>query len=608
MKETFNDTPIDWDPSVSITSMLRKKWAAQPEAVQWEIKSSLGSQWVPVRVGQFVDEVKLLARGLLASGIRKGDSVAILARTSYEFSLLDFSCWWIGALPVAIYGSDSQTQITHIINDTKPGIIITDNEAQAEMMRDLTRDREDVREILVLENGAVTALNHRGEMHPELAEEVEQLSLSVTGEDVATIIYTSGTTGVPRGVVLTHANFSFATISGVTGFKEIVFGPGRRTLLFLPLAHVFARYIEVFPVTSDMVLGHAPDTKNLVADLQSFKPTLLLTAPRVLEKVYNAAAQKAAGGLKQRLFRWSAKAAIGHSRARQSGTGMTPYLEAKRFIADKLVLSKLSKVMGGNLKYIISGGAPLSPRMGHFFTSAGFSVMEGYGLSETTAPICNNPPHASKIGTIGLPFPQVSIRVSDEGEIQVKAPLVFKEYLHDPEGTAAAMTEDGYFRTGDLGDIDEDGYIRITGRAKDVIVTAGGKTVSPGLVEDRLRGHPLVSHAVCVGDNKPFIGALVTLDADMLPSWLESKGFEPLTIEQAARDERVLAALDAAVTRANEPVSRAESIRKFVVLTEDFSVENGMMTPSLKVKRSAVVTRYAAEIAELYGETLGEQD
>lgn len=605
MKEVFNDATIPWDPSITITSMLRKKWQEQPDSPQWAIKTSLGSRWVPVTVGQFVAEVKQLAQGFVASGITKGDAVAILARTSYDFTLMDFALWWIGALPVAIYGSDSQTQMSHIIRDVTPGIIITDSEAQAEVMRDLTRDNPGVREILVLEDGAIAELNQRGAQRPDLAEEVERLSTSLDGADVATIIYTSGTTGVPRGVVLTHSNFSFATISGVHAFDEIVNGPGKRTLLFLPLAHVFARYIEVFPVTSDMVLGHAPDTKNLVADMQSFKPTLLLTAPRVLEKVYNAAAAKASGGFKQRVFRWSAKAAIGHSRAKQSGEGMTPYLQAKRVIADKLVLSKIHAVLGGELKYIIAGGAKMPASLGHFFASAGFSMMEGYGLSETTAPVANNPSDAFKIGTIGTPFPQVSIRVADDGEIQVKAPLVFKEYLNDPEGTREAMTDDGYFRTGDLGDIDEDGYVRITGRAKDVIVTAGGKTVSPGLVEDRLRGHPLVSQAVCVGDDKPFIGALITLDVDMLPSWLDSKGIEPLTIEQAASDERVLAALDAAVHRANEPVSRAESIRKFAVLTEDFTVENGMMTPSLKVKRSAVVERYAAEIAELYGETAG---
>ncbi|HZK05435.1 MAG TPA: AMP-binding protein [Actinomycetaceae bacterium] len=607
MREFFNEAPIPWEPEMTITSMLRSKLEKHPDWVQWERKTSLGSRWVPITVRQFVDEVKQAAQGFLASGVQKGDSVAILAPTSYEFSVMDFALWWIGAVPVAIYLSDSPTQISHIIDDADITMFITDNAAQMNLVQELSKDNDAIREILVMEDGALAEINRRGLARPDLADEVEQRSLAVRADDLATIIYTSGTTGIPKGVELKHSNFAFIVTSGVNGFSNVV-ADGSRTLLFLPLAHVFARFIEVVAIGAGVIMGHCPDTKNLVADMQSFKPTFLLTAPRVLEKVYNAADAKTGGGAKQKIFRWSAKAAIGYSRAKATEDGPSPYLRAKHGIANRLVLSKIHAIMGGDLEYIVVGGSAMSPRLGHFFSSAGFTVMEGYGLSETTAPLSVNPSHDSRIGTVGPPFPQVAAAISDEGEILVKGPLVFEQYRNDPELTASVFTEDGWFRTGDLGSMDDDGYITITGRSKDVIVTAGGKTVSPGLVEDRLRGHPLVSQAVCVGDDKPFIGALITIDQDMLPVWLKNHDIEPLTVEQAARDERVLSALDAAVHRANEPVSRAESIRKFHVLNEDFTEENNLLTPSLKVKRNEVVKRYAQQIAEMYGENVSVEE
>lgn len=604
MREYFNDTPIPWDPELSITGMLRAKVASHPTIVQWERKSALGEQWVGVTVRQFVDEVKQLAQGFVASGVNKGDSVAILAPTRYEFTLLDFALWWIGAVPVAIYVTDSPAQIDHILGDANCTMAITETATQAQLVSELKAKHPALREVLVIDDGAIAELNRRGAAAVELEAEVESRALAVRATDLATIIYTSGTTGLPKGVELTHRNFVFIVVSGHKGFPEVM-GDGTRTLLFLPLAHVFARFAEVLALGSGTILGHCENTKNLVADIGTFKPTYLLTAPRVLEKVYNAADAKTGGGTKQKIFRWSAKAAIGHSRALAHAGGPSPVLKAKRLVADKLVLSKIRAVMGGNLQYIVPGGAPLSPRLGEFFQGAGFTVMEGYGLSETTAPLAVNPPSAVRIGTVGQPLPQVSVRIADDGEIQIKGELVFSGYRNDPNDNRDTFTADGWFRSGDLGSMDEDGYITIAGRAKDVIVTSGGKNVTPGLVEDRLRGHPIVSQAVCVGDGKPFIGALITLDRDMLPGWLENRGIEPLTVEQAARDERVLAALDAAVHRANEPVSRAESIRKFAVLTEDFTEENGLLTPSMKVKRNEVVKRYAREIAELYGDDPG---
>nr|NLD40724.1 long-chain fatty acid--CoA ligase [Actinomycetales bacterium] len=606
MQQFTNETPVVWDPEMSIGGLLRRKAEQRPSAVQWERKASLGSQWVPVTVGQFADEVRQLAAGFVASGVGVGDRVAILAPTSYEFSQLDFALWWIGAVPVAIYLTDSPTQIEHILDDSEISYFITGDKAQAEAVRDLIEARPHVREVLVIEDGAIPLLNRRGAADGSAAEEAERRALAVRGEDLATIIYTSGTTGVPKGVALKHRNFVFITESGCRGFPEVVIEDNARTLLFLPLAHVFARFIEVLSVTSDTVLGHVPDTKNLVADMSTFHPSYLLTAPRVLEKVYNAADAKTGGGTKQKIFRWAAKTAITYSRALETPEGPSVALKAQHRIAGRLVLSKIAAVMGGNLKYIVSGGAALPPRLGHFFRGAGFTVMEGYGLSETTAPLSVNPSPDTRIGTVGVPFPQVTVRISEEGEVQVRGELVFDSYHNDEESTRKAFTEDGFFRTGDLGSMDADGYVTITGRAKDVIVTAGGKNVTPGLVEDRLRGHPLVSQAVCVGDGKPFIAALITLDAEALPLWLRNHGYEPLTVQQAATDERVLSAIDAAVTRANEPVSRAESIRKFTILTEDFTEENNLLTPSMKVKRNEVLKRFSDTVAELYGENPAE--
>lgn len=600
MRQFTNTTQIEWDPDLSIPTMLRTRLEERPDSVMWECKASLGSQWIPVTTREFVEEVRALAQGFIASGVQRGDAIAILSATRYEFTLIDFASWWIGALPVGIYQTDSPMQIEHILDDSEITLVITETESQADVIREMAQNRPLIREVLTLDNGAIDTLRRRGEEKPELAEEVESRALNTHGTDLATIIYTSGATGRPKGVELTHKNFTFIGEAGRNGFPEVVMDDNPRTLLFLPLAHVFARFVEVLVLCTNTVMGHSPDTKNLIADLSTFEPTYLLTAPRVLEKVYNAADAKTGGGLKQKVFRWSAKASIGHSRARQA-RDLTPYLSAKRAVADALVLSKVRAIMGKKLKFIVSGGAPFSPRLGHFFRGAGFHVVEGYGLSETTAPLAVNPPLAAKIGSVGQPFPQVSVRISDEDEIQVKGECVFRGYHNDPELTAQSFTEDGWFKTGDLGSLDDEGFIWITGRAKDVIVTAGGKNVSPGVVEDRLRGHPLVSQAVAVGEGKPFIGALVTLDTDMLPGWLANHDIEPLTVAEAAKDPRVLRALDAAVVRANEPVSRAESIRKFTVLTEDFTEANGLLTPSMKVKRGEVVRRFSKEIEAMYG-------
>ena len=600
MRETTNPTPVAYDPDMSLAGLLREKWEDNPAKVQWERKTSLGSQWLPVTVDQFVAEVRQAAKGLVASGVEPGDRIGIMSRTRYEWTLLDFAAWWVGAIPVPIYETSSQDQMEWIVGDAGVSLLFAENQSQAEMARALGERTPLLREALVIDDGAIPELNVRGQAVDD--DVVEQRSRATKGDDVATIIYTSGTTGRPKGVVLWHRNFVFLAKSGRIGFADVCDKPYSRTLLFMPLAHVFARFIEVLAVATNTVLAHSPDVKNLIADVGTFRPTYLLAVPRVFEKIYNSADAKAGHGAKLKMFRWAAKTAIAYSRALEQPGGPSAALKAQHQLADRLVLAKVSHLLGGRLEYAVSGGAPLGERLGHFYRGMGVNILEGYGLTETTAPLSCNLPDRTKIGTVGVAFPQTSIRIGDDGQIHARGEHVFHEYWNNPEATGAVLDEDGWFATGDLGSLDEDGFLRITGRAKEIIVTAGGKNVAPALLEDRLRGHPIISQVLVVGDGKPFIGALVTLDPEMLPGWLANHGLPAMTVEQASTDERVLAAIDRAVNRANEAVSRAESIRKFTVLTEEFTEANGLLTPSLKIKRGPAAERFAGQIAELYGE------
>uniref|UniRef100_UPI0028118B3E AMP-dependent synthetase/ligase n=1 Tax=Streptomyces alfalfae TaxID=1642299 RepID=UPI0028118B3E len=410
-------------------------------------------------------------------------------------------------------------------------------------------------------------------------------------------------TGRPKGVELSHGNFVDNARNGVAALHDVCATPGSRTLLFMPLAHVFARFIQMVAIEAGSPLGHTPDTRNLLADFASYRPTYILAVPRVFEKVYNSAEQKAGHGAKLRLFRWAAKVSITYSRALDTEAGPSAQLKAAHALATTLVLRKLRDAMGGSLRYAISGGAPLGERLGHYFRGLGLVVLEGYGLTETTAPSAVNRPGLTKIGTVGPAYPGTSLRVDDEGNVFAKGPHVFRGYHDDAAATAEVLDADGWFATGDIGTLDDDGYLRLTGRAKELIVTAGGKNVAPAVLEDRFRGHPLVSQVVVVGDGRPFIGALVTLDADMLPGWLAMHGLPPMDARAAATHPEVLAALDRAAARANEAVSRAESIRKVRVLDGDFTEANGYLTPSLKVKRALVLKDFAADVEELYVDT-----
>jgi long-chain acyl-CoA synthetase len=456
-----------------------------------------------------------------------------------------------------------------------------------------------------IDSGDVEALKQVGAAVPA-AEIVARRAAPDCGS-LATIIYTSGTTGRPKGTELTHGNFVLLTENtqwDETSFsvRDVIAVEGCRTLLFLPLAHVFARFIQVVGISARTVIGHCGDTSKLMPALASFSPTYLLAVPRVLEKVYNSAEQKAGKGIKLKLFRRAAKVAIVYSRRLDTPAGPGALLSAQHKLFDRLVYSSLREAMGGKTRYAVSGGAALGERLGHFYRGIGLIVLEGYGLTETTAPILVNRPARQKIGSVGVPFPATEIAVADDGELCARGVNVFSAYHNNDAATAEAFTADGWFKTGDLGYIDEDGYVWITGRKKEIIVTAGGKNVVPALLEDRLRGHPLVSQVVVVGDNRPFIAALVTIDAEMLPGWLSNHDLPLMPVSEARTHPAVLASLDRAVARANQAVSRAESIRKIAILEDDFTELNGYLTPSLKVKRSLVLKDFAGQVAGLYNQ------
>ena len=597
MRETSSPSLITSDPPHTLPGLLAWRVQVDPASTYVERKSGLGGTWTPMSVQAFADEAAAVAKGLVTLGVEPGDRVAVMSRTRYEWTLLDFAVWSAGAVTVPVYETSSADQVEWILADSGVKVAVVETAAHATLTESVRGRLPDLGPVLAIDDGAIGRLVQEGAGVPDA--EIERRSGLASADDLATVIYTSGTTGRPKGAELTHGNFVSLAREGAIGLYEVCAAPGSRTLLFMPLAHVFARFIEVLCLATGAALGHTPDTKNLLADLGTFHPTFILSVPRVFEKVYNSSEQKAGAGTKLKLFRWAAKTAIVYSRALDAPEGPGAALKAQHALADRLVLHKLRHALGGQARYAISGGAPLGERLGHFYRGLGLRVLEGYGLTETTAPTSVNLPDNAKIGTVGPAFPGSSLRIADDGEIQVKGPHVFRGYRNNPEATAEAF-DDGWFRTGDLGNLDDDGHLTITGRKKEIIVTAGGKNVAPALLEDRLRGHPLVSQVVVVGDGRPFIGALVTLDAEMLPGWLAGHGLPEMDVVAASKSNAVLAALDRAVARANEAVSRAESIRKIRVLTTDFTVENEYLTPSLKVKRDRVIRDFADEIDGLY--------
>ena len=585
---------------------LAERVRTSPDAPLISRKSSVGGRWREMSARAFHDQVRQVAAGLAARGLGPGDAIGIMAHTSYEWTLIDFAAWEAGLVVVPIYETSSAEQARWIITDAAVRLVVVEDAAMETVLTTLAATAPELDELQVLSiaKGAVTDLMAAGASADSAADaDLDARSARLRSTDLATIVYTSGTTGRPKGVELTHGNLIHLSVNAVAHVPEVLQAPEVRALLFLPLAHVLGRFVEIAVICSPAgVLGHTPDVKNLVTDLASFRPTFVIAVPRVFEKIYNAADARSAGA-RQKVFRLAAKTAIAYSRALDTPDGPSRGLRAQRAVFDRLVFSTLRGLLGGRVAHVISGGGPLGERLGHFYRGAGVTVLEGYGLTETAAPCTVNLPAATRIGSVGRPLPSISVRLDEDGEILIKGIGLFRGYHNNPAATAEAL-DDGWLRSGDLGSLDDDGFLRITGRKKELIVTAGGKNVAPAVLEDRLRGHPLVSQVLVVGDGRPCIGALITLDAEMLPLWLAGHGLEDMDPVEAASDPRVRAALERAVARANEAVSRAESIRTFTVLPGDFTVANGLLTPSLKVRRAQAQERFAEEIDALYTRTL----
>lgn len=572
----------------TIYSLLTERLARTGADTVIAAKKIGPGRWQNVTTGKFHERVVSAAKGLIALGIAKGDAVTIFSSTRLEWGILDFALAAVGAVSVPIYDTDSAPQAQRIMNDSAVKLAFADNRERFDRLDSVKDHCPALKQILMIEGNALGALEGLGVAVSD--EELNERVATVRADDLATIVYTSGSTGNPKGAELTHKNFVSITISASQALHEVVLDDHPRLLLFLPLAHCFARFIQYASIASDDgVVGYLPDTKTLLPDLRSFEPTYLLGVPRVFEKVYNAASHKAGAGWKGRLFVKAAEAARVWSRKEQAGEQHTFAEIAERAKYETLVYRTVRGALGPKIKYVACGGAPLSLDLAHFYNGIGLPMIQGYGMTETAAPFAATRVTDNVIGTVGQPAPGSSIRISDEGELQVKGPNVFRGYHNLPEKTAEAFTADGWLRTGDLAEIDDEGHIIITGRIKDIIITAGGKNVSPIPLEEEIAKCPIVEHCVVVGDQRPFIGALVTLDPESLALWLPAHGLSTETpVDRLATNAAVREEIQQYVDKANATVSRAESVRKFAVLDTQFTQENKCLTPSLKVVRPAV--------------------
>jgi len=578
----------------NLTNLIAERAWFEPERIT--MSRPLGEGWQPVTAREVDEEVRATAKGLIAAGIQIGDRVAIMARTRYEWTILDFATWYAGAVVVPIYDTSSAEQIDWILNDSHSVGIIVETPALRDLVQTVLPSH--TRHVWTMTDDVLAILREAGKHIGD--DEIERRRNAVTPSSLATLIYTSGTTGKPKGVQLTHANFLSETGNVAQGASELFLKPGGSTLLFLPVAHVFGRMVQIGAIASGLHMAHCSDpATRLPMDLASFKPTFVLAVPRIFEKIYNGAEARAEAAGKGKIFKKAADVAIAYSEALDK-KGMSPVLKLKHGLFDKLVYSKLRAGMGGNVEAAISGGAPLGARLGHFYRGAGVTILEGYGLTETTAGATLNLMGAHRVGSVGKPIPGTSVKIAEDGEVLIRGPIVMQGYWQNDAANEEVFDGERWFKSGDLGKLDDEGFLYIVGRKKEIIVTAGGKNVAPAVLEDRLRSHPLVSQCMVVGDNQPFIAALVTIDPDALKAWVANHKKDGASINDLINDPDLIAVVQTAVDEANKAVSKAESIRKFTILPVDFTIAGGHLTAKLSVKRHVVAKEFAQEIDALF--------
>ncbi len=580
----------------NLTDHVLKNAKSDPTKVVFSVPR--GDAWVGITTTEFLKQVKGVAKGIIASGVQAGERIGVMSRTRYEWTLVDYAIWYAGCISAPIYETSSAEQVQWILTDSGAVALFCERHVNKAVFDEVAVNTPGVTRVWVFDDKCIDGLTTQGTHVTD--EELEARRVTLTPDSIATIIYTSGTTGRPKGCMLTHKNFMFEVDNVVEGLSEVFLAENASTLLFLPIAHVFGRAIQLGCVRAQVRMGHAPDVKELLPLLGSFQPTFILSVPRVFEKIFNSSQQKAIAGGKGHIFDSASKVAIEYSEALDEG-GPGLVLKLKHALFDRLVYVKIRTAMGGKIQWALSGGAPLGSRLGHFFRGIGVTILEGYGLTETSAASTVNRPNAVSIGTVGQPLPGSSVRIAADGEVMLKGDHIFAGYWNNPTATAEAIEPDGWFHSGDIGEIDDRGFVRITGRKKEIIVTAAGKNVAPAVLEDRLRAHFLVGQCMVVGDAQPFIGALITLDPDALPVWLAQQGLSASTpMSEIVKHDVIQSEIQEAVNSANKAVSHAEAIKKFTVLETDWTEEGGQMTPSLKLKRNVVLKEHEADIAEIY--------
>jgi long-chain acyl-CoA synthetase len=593
MNEVTNPAIIPAATAGNLTNLIAERAWFEPERIT--MSRPLGDGWQPLTARQVEEEIRATAKGLVAAGIQIGDRVAIMARTRYEWTILDFAIWYAGGCVVPIYETSSAEQVDWILNDSASVGLIVETPTHRELVTSVLPSH--TKHVWVMTEDVLATLRSAGKDVSD--DEIERRRNALVPETLATLIYTSGTTGRPKGVQLTHGNFLSECGNVVEGASDLFLKPGGSTLLFLPVAHVFGRMVEIGAIHAGLHLAHCSDpVGRLQPDLASFKPSFVLAVPRIFEKIYNGAEAKADAAGKGKIFRKAAEVAIAYSEGKDK-RGFNPLLTLKHALFDKLVYSKIRAAMGGAVEAAISGGAPLGARLGHFYRGAGITILEGYGLTETTAGATLNLTKNIRVGSVGRPIPGTTIKIADDGEVLIKGPIVMRGYWQNDSANQEVF--DGqWFKSGDLGRLDDQGFLYITGRKKELIVTAGGKNVAPAVLEDRLRAHPLVSQCMVVGDNQPFIASLITIDQDMLKGWIAANNKTGATIATLINDPDLIAVIQTAVDEANKAVSKAESIRKFAILASDFTIAGGELTAKLSLKRHVIAEKYATEITALF--------